>query len=285
MTDRLDIAWYYNFEREDFSMHDNKKFTQSQNKEGDMDYDIQPRLMVNTAEQTVYVSLPPPEGFLGQGTPLLWAFRDKPAGQDPVLLFKLPVAIASMTIFDNSESESVTKNIRVTEQSNSKKNPWKPMTHRKGKVRMRSSAPASPSLWALLQNKEQIVKISPNNGTVQKTVNISNILGHDSMVTSEIMTMRSSVGKDSLVFGAKLKTEFNNIDSLNINDVKISHLMVSENATSFVVCLSEAELQWVIAVPDNLEIKGQIAGVKLDKNDVLVAFASGTNSSVIFGIK
>lgn len=66
--------------------------------------------------------------------------------------------------------------------------------------------PGEPSIWGVSNNKKQILKLSPDDGTVVEQINLDSVLNMtSSTVTSKLMVARSSEGpQDILILVFKL---------------------------------------------------------------------------------
>lgn len=273
MAGRLEIAWVFNFERLNnvevpHSHHEvNSMFEENRI---DSTYGPAPQIMVNTDTNKVYVNLPPPEGATN-APHLLWGFKDEMNGTSPDLLFKIPQSLSNFATFE-SNSFSNESNKRKTKGFNKSVN-----------IKF-SKIPGEPSIWGVSTNKKQILKLSPDDGTVVEQINLDSVLNMtSSTVTSKLMVARSSEGpQDILIFGVQVSSS--NTDYTANETSNNSEMTSTQN---YVVCLIENTVNWVMQTPNNREVKGQIAGIRrssVNNGDMLVVYTSDSEGSEIFAL-
>lgn len=274
MAGRLEIAWVFNFETLDNDEVPNSRKTHQEvssmfeENRVDSTYGPAPQIMVNSDTNKVYVNLPPPEG--ATNTPhLLWGFKDEVNGTSPDLLFKIPQSLSNFATFE-SNSFSTEADKRKTKSSN--------------KSFKFSKIPGEASIWGVSNNKKQILKLSPDDGTVIDQINLDSVLNMTSpTVTSKLMVARSSEGpQDILIFGVQASSS--NTDYTSNETSNNSEMTSTQN---YVVCLIENTVNWVMKTPNNREVKGQIAGIRrssVNNADMLVVYTSDSEGSEIFAL-
>ncbi|XP_061170311.1 uncharacterized protein LOC133179616 [Saccostrea echinata] len=281
MVDRLHISWVINFEMEipkKTMKRGNVVFFDQEEEEKLSDTEkVPPRVMVNSDTDTVYVSLPAPSGT---GSTKFWAIRDNQTSNIPEILFKTEYSLSSMATYEKGSDNQHTVNKRK-DGLWEKFGPLRDNTLRSEREREKPS-----SVWAVHNNKEIILEISPFSGSIIKSINISQVLKSKAMVTSDIMVTRSNVNDaDHLVFTATLV----NGPSVAFSDLcKSLGISKSENK-NYVIQMEEDVLSWAIPTAKDLPGIGQIAGIKThddsnDLRDMYVVFAGDNESSVVFGV-
>ena len=274
LTERLEIAWVYNFER----LVDVQPLVREGHQESASVLEEalqfagsggQPQIMVNSNTDMIYVNLPPPEAA-SNAPHLLWGFKDEPNGTSPNLVFKIPQSLSDFAMFETNNGQS------FADTTKRRKNSWN-QSFRLSKNTDKAS------LWGVSTNKKLILKINPDDGTVIEDINLDSLLNMtSSIVTSKLMVARNTEnGQDILVFGIQASSSNDKKKNGNSSD------SLSSSTENYVVSLIDKKVNWVIATPNNREVRGQIAGIQTSANgsDMLVVFTSDSDESEIFALK
>ena len=188
------------------------------------------------------------------GEYLFWAIRD--VGNTTSLIFRLDKSVNHMTMFESN-----------TDANNGKQ----------------GDETIPNSLWLCLNNGK-IVSLS-KNGTLIRTINLPAILKADITITSKVVTARASgINYDILIMGIKLSNHTRESISIlreyGITDEKVSSLMIALDTSTELY--ANGLIMWMVAVPGNLEIKGQISGslgVENQRKDRIVFYAEEPGES------
>lgn len=274
LTERLEIAWVYNFE----NLVDVQPLVREGHQESASVPEEalrfagsggQPQIMVNGNTDMIYVNLPPPEAA-SNAPHLLWGFKDEPNGTSPNVVFKIPQSLSNFAMFETNNGPI------FADTTKRRKNGWN-QSFRLSKITDKAS------LWGVSTNKKLILKINPDEGTVIEDINLDSLLNMtSSIVTSKLMVARNTEnGQDILVFGVQASSSNDKKKNRNSSD------SLSSSTENYVVSLIDKKVNWVIATPNNREVRGQIAGIQTSANgsDMLVVFTSDSDESEIFALK
>ena len=274
LTERLEIAWVYNFE----NLVDVHPLVREGHQESASVLEEavrfagsggQPQIMVNSNTDMIYVNLPPPEAA-SNAPHLLWGFKDEPNGTSPNVVFKIPQSLSNFAMFETNNGPI------FADTTKRRKNGWN-QSFRLSKITDKAS------LWGVSTNKKLILKINPDEGTVIEDINLDSLLNMtSSIVTSKLMVARNTEnGQDILVFGVQASSSNDKKKNRNSSD------SLSSSTENYVVSLIDKKVNWVIATPNNREVRGQIAGIQTSANgsDMLVVFTSDSDESEIFALK
>jgi hypothetical protein len=222
-------------------------------------------ILYNDDLSAIYVSLPHQD-------PTLWALKDE--GHEASLMFKVSHDVSDLSMYELS----VPANRAHPRQS---------------------TTVAQEQLWASVGKKGEITGIDASNGSVLQTINVSAIL-HVSRVyiTSKVMVAKrkDDDAGDILIFGVKLDSG----RTPRFNALYNGYGIFNTDVTSFVLAVdasqaddTQPKLMWMLHVPHNAEVVGQIISVPLSvsgdrnqKKDSLVAFGqiNDLKQSIIFSI-
>ena len=274
LTERLEIAWVYNFE----NLVDVQPLVREGHQESASVLEEalrfagsggQPQIMVNSNTDMIYVNLPPPEAA-SNAPHLLWGFKDEPNGTSPNVVFKIPQSLSNFAMFETNNGPI------FADTTKRRKNGWN-QSFRLSKNTDKAS------LWGVSTNKKLILKINPDDGTVIEDINLDSLLNMtSSIVTSKLMVARNTEnGQDILVFGVQASSSNDEKKNRNSSD------SLSSSTENYVVSLIDKKVNWVMATPNNREVRGQIAGIQTSANgsDMLVVFTSDSDESEIFALK
>lgn len=304
MIDRLHITWFMNFEKEVPSERDfielqktngHVSFFQKENDNkqkglGSETLKFIPRrlykrqasqpttaksfVMYQSEQSMVYVYLSPPEAD-SNALPMLWGMKD--AGDNSNLLFKVPLLLSSLATYrSNSDNHK-------QGQTNLK--------GRTDKMALDGGHASETPLWGVDGNGESVVKLSPESGSILKSINMSTLLKTPAKAVSNIMVARDSdAGSDILITGVTVSSK---------KDIKFLELCRQSNTstdnTNYVIAFNENDLLWMVATPNNTQVIGQIAGIPKpnpfgepkaqdDSRDELAVFAGTSEFSLVFSI-
>lgn len=306
MVDRLHVTWYYNFERE----NSKRTFPDVRNREmfstdGDvvememtindptfediqvepnenskpMD-DLYPSIMFDVATSMVLVNLPMPYSFVPRQ---LIGIKDN--GDNATRMYGIPMDLYQMALFDTSTTSLHEKGeFRYEEKFSS----FGPFYNEESYVeRSTHKQSINSTFWAQLSDFNTIVHIDTLSGALLFQKNVSVLLGvSDAAITSDVMVARrKGETNDILVFGASILPSAKRGEGFA--DLRKSH-NIAKDSTSFVLGVdgSQWRLLWMFQTPNDLPVRGQIAGVPLftQMNDILAVFTGNETVSKIFTI-
>ena len=181
------------------------------------------------------------------------AFKD--TGNSPSLEYKIGQPIVHMAKFEQNTGN----------------------TNKRGKEGNHTS-----SLWLLLKDG-RIMALS-SSGNVFKHLNISAVLEANVSITSKVVLARENdSGTDTLIMGIQLS----NISSKCIT--KLRHYGIAgDNVTSLVIAIDASaesnmkSILWMVKVPGNMEVKGQISGsmgADTRRKDRIIFYAEETGKT------
>ena len=130
------------------------------------------------------------------------------------------------------------------------------------------------------------------NGTVIKSLNLYTIFGTGFNITSNVVLAKADdKGPEILIFAFKTQQLSLNAFSKSSN---IAKSWLYKNASSFVVALradvdvlSRDVILWMVPVPGNMRVRGQISGssgAETQTTDKLIFYAETTKYAKIFAI-
>lgn len=244
MADRMSIAWYANFEKErrqqaSQALHYIPK--SFKHYIGSKQYDLsvrKPSLLLDSAIETVYVSLPPPmsvprpsEGSLS-GDDRLVAVRD--TGNDSAMVFTTSHSVQNMALYERNMGTN-----------------------------------AGDQLWASVSDCKLLAV--DKNGNISKVIDVAEILKADCTITSKLTTARArEVDEDMLLFGIHVPNateEFTQLSAMFGVDV------TKETQKHYVIAIDTPEnapgsegmpVVFMIPTPEDTQVFGQIIGFKRD---------------------
>lgn len=304
MIDRLHITWFMNFEKEvpferDFielqKTNGHVSFFQKENDNKQKGLDSEtlkfiPRrlykrqasqpttaksfVMYQSEQSMVYVYLSPPEAD-SNALPMLWGMKD--AGDNSNLLFKVPLLLSSLATYRSNSDNHKQGQTNLKERSD--------------KMALDGGHASETPLWGVDGNGESVVKLSPESGSILKSINMSTLLKTPAKAVSNIMVARDSdAGSDILITGVTVSSK---------KDTKFLELCRQSNTstdnTNYVIAFNENDLLWMVATPNNTQVIGQIAGIPKpnpfgepkaqdDSRDELAVFAGTSEFSLVFSI-
>ena len=270
MLDIITVAWYFDFEMETAENKSGEKDTKSgfsktttsinadayrkafrQKQESIIGKQI---LLWDQSNQVVYVTLPPP--YTSNTIPTFWGLKD--TGNSTSLAFRSDLDVTHMAIFEANDDMDKSAEYNV-----------------------------EPSiLWVSLVDG-RLCSIAAN-GSLSRCIDTRRLFSANPIITSKIsLIRRKGSGKDILIFGINVSNQSSMFKELvNYNQFK------GTNNTNYVVAIDTASafghVMWVVPVPDDFEVKGQITGAGgaiYQEKDQLVVFASTVGlSAKIFTI-
>lgn len=211
-----------------------------------------PLLLYNADLSTIYVNLPPPDPILPRYSNL-WALKDQQ--DNPDRMFRIFANISKMAMYE-SRGSSV------------------------GIAKRRNEKSGLHFIWAIGADGETVLKLSPFEGTILDSLNISALVKTPAVVTSDLMVTRPyDEGDDVLLMGISvpLQTKTKEFSFL------CSNFNVQENTTGLLIALKGDNLLWMIATPNNTEVRGQIVPIPVNsENDKFIVFSGNKQKSYIF---
>ena len=275
MTKIITIAWYYSFQpfksildseirtRTVYSVNNKVSAADTSGKAKNRGVSwnhmhtgliMKQAIMWDGTTKRIYVIIKPANPLAFNGS-LFLALKDN--GKNATLDFDLGIPVDHMTTFEHNTGVSGT----------SKGNSY------------------ADSVWLGLNNGT-ILSMS-KNGSITRWINLRDLLKANVTITSEIMTTRANDSEsDTLLMAVRLSnpgTEcFTKLNEYGITDRNVRSLIIAIGTSS----TEPSDILWMVAVPGNLEVKGQIAGsLSLDtkQKDRIVFYAeqSGKSASII----
>ena len=262
MVDIITVAWFFNFEME-YNRYENDEL--KYNKENERRHlatsikrrDVVKNLKENVISKqnviwdgtrsSVYVSLPPPYAYSNQPS-TFWGFSDN--GDSSNHLFRSYLDIDHMATFEADT---------YTSTSHAKDN--------------------TPTLW-ISTTDSMIHSVNPD-GNISTTIDLQALLKASVTITSKLSLIQQNDTSEAYL-----------ILAFTVSDPtpQFAHTLrvfgVPPETTSLVLALatntSSGRIQWMVPVPDNMEVKGQIsgsAGAASRRKDQMVFYAESANKT------
>ena len=290
MADIMTVAWYYQFDNqpdkqlgdgsdrnmgmreyaEDAILHFKKHAKSGHETQGLPVLSQTQNLMWDSTNGLLYVIRPPYYNSkypTGASVSSFWALEDR--GNSSALAYKMSsLSVNHMTMFE--------------------KNTYPPGEEILNTDKQESKDTANP-MWISLSNGK-LISLS-RNGSVLRAINLSIIFAANVEITSKLTTVRANeTSANILIMGVKFSNKSDRFISVM---EKYGVYKPAENITSAVIAVDGAlvssrrdAILWVVPIPGNLTIKGQISGssgASTRRKDRLVVYAEeeGKSAKVI----
>ena len=274
LLNRITIGWHYDFERQTYDQNNNiakyvrkNKFkllstSRTQRPRRNKDMPQEQILMWDNSNKLLYINLPNLSTAPGIGSDsgnAFLALRD--SGNHSSLAFRLNVDIKHMAKFETNTD----------------------IGHRANKETV--------LLWLISSNGTCFAVES--NGSVTNIINMTEILGIDILVTSKVVLIRSDDHEPDILVFAFQSTK----PSTKFRSVLSQYGMTSVDASNFIVAIntpvnnqkSNDVIQWMVSVPSNMTVKGQITGSRgasTGRQDQIVLYAEDIGKSAkVFAVR
>lgn len=245
LAEIVTVAWYFNFEMESRVSRPNFVSRDEMMTVLYQGISSKQNVIWDAQRGHVYVSLPPP--YLSSNSQhSFWGFRDN--GDSGELLFRSNLDVTHMATFEPNSYSG--------QKSSSNIN--------------------NPPVW--ICTADSVIHSLTPDGNISRSIDLKALLKSDISITSKMsLVQQNDTSTTYLVFGITAMNQ-----TTQFSETKRSFGIMA-SATSFVVAVEtdtpEGSILWMVPVPDNMEVKGQLSGssgADFQRKDQIIFYAEET---------